>query len=469
LTGQGAAALVGFPGLVRAAAAAAALLVPALACAQEWGYRPGGSARIEFTDNYLLRAFDKQSATTYSVQPFITAYRRTETSQVNLLAGVGYNYVTGIPGDNDYWTGRLALDGAATFDRSLLGFNVSIARDNALVTETQQTGIVLGAGSVSTGSTAGLNYTYKLTERWSAGAFGSVYQNNYTTPSGSPTSLQNNSGYSAGGTLGYTLSPRTQLALTGTYAYYDSDITTNNTVTVQLAATHQYSEQLTVSGYGGYFWSKIDATQNVAVCPTTPTLCQLGLVQFVTIPGGSNDSSGDTLFGGTVSYAYSQRTSFSVDASQSITPSGTGTITKATNVNAYAYHNFSERLRGRVGGTWTRSTIPGFNTDSFQTTYYSVIAGGSYNLSDAWLLDFGVRRDHSDQRGVNADANVVFVSIGYNWPGTSMSSFSGLGGFTFPSASTGAGRPPEAIPGQPLGAQTPVPQSAAPAAEAVPE
>ena len=463
----------GAPKLVRtfrrAAAAAALLVVPVLAGAQEWGYKPGGSARLEYTDNYGLSPINKQSGTTWSVQPFIVGYRRTETSQINLLAGIGYTATTGVNPSNDYWTGRLAVDGSTVVERSSFGYSLGVSRDSTQRTETQQTGVVFGSSNIRTGTTAGANYSYQLTERWNAGVFGSVYQNSYSTSGSNTSNLQDNSGYSAGGNLGYTLTPQTQLSLSASYSYYDSDITTNNSISTQLAATHQYSERLTVSGYGGYFWSQIDATQNVPVCPTNPLLCQLGLVQPVTIPVGTNRNGNGTLFGGSVNYLASLQTTLTANASQNITPSGTGTITKATNFNAYVNHNFSERLRGRAGGTWTESTIPGFNTGTFKSTYYSLVVAGSYNLSDAWLLDFGYRHDYSDQRGLTADANVVFVAIAYNWPGQSMGNWSGLDGFVFPSAASSAGRPPEAIPGQPLGAQTPVPQSAAPAPESLPE
>jgi hypothetical protein len=447
-------------GVVRVVVAAAAALLALPAAAQEWGFRPGGTARAEFTDNYSLRAFNEEAGMILSVAPFVVGYRRTETSQINLLAGLGFNTVVG-PDVDDYWTGRLVLDGSRTIERSSFGFNLGAYRDTTLRSETPQTGTVLGA-AVRTGITGGLSYNYQLTERWNVGTFASAYSNSYSQIQSQPVTtagaLVDNDGWSVGGNVGYAWSQRTQLSLTGSYSTYNSDITDSTYVTTTLAVSHQFSEKLTASAYGGYFWSDIQTTSNVAVCPTTPILCQLGLVQFVLVPFGTDQSSGGTLFGGSLGYQFTERTSLTVGASQNIIPSGTGIINKSTNINGTLSHAFSDRLRGRLGATWTRSTVPGLDTESFRNEYLSFVVGGTYDLAQAWLLDFGYRRDSSDQRGLTGDANVLFVQIAYNWPGQSINDW-GFGGFAFPGAVPGAGAPPGVIPGQPMGAPPPVPRS----------
>jgi hypothetical protein len=452
--------------LLGAATTVAAALLPALAGAQEWGFKVGGTARSEYTDNYGLAAFNKQSATTLSVAPFVTGYRRTETSQLNLLAGIGYNYVLGLDAGNaDYWTGRFLLDGSRTVERATYGFNIGIVRDTTLRTETQQTGIVFSPNNIRTGASAGVNAGYQLTERWNASAFASVYSNNYSLTfqgvvPGASSNLQNNTGYSVGGNLGYALTERTQLSWNTAYSYYSSDITDNNSINTTLAVTRQFSQRLTASAYGGYFWSDIETTQNTLICPTTPIICQLGLVAFVPVSVGTERSSTGTLFGGSINWQASERASFFASVAQNITPSGTGTITKATPVVASLSYTFTERLRGRVGGNWTRSTVPGLSATTFQTTYWSVGGGVSYDLTEAWLLDVGIRYNSSDQRGLTATGNTVYLQIAYNWPGQSLNDWAGLGAFTLPAAAPGAGIPPVLTPGLPMYAPTPVPRSA---------
>lgn len=440
-------------------AALAAVVLSPVAGAQEWGFRAGGTGRAEFTDNYQLRPVDQVSATTLTVAPIVTGYRRTETSQMNLLAGVGYNYVLGdFEGDNDYWSARLEFDGSTAVDRSTYGYNVGVIRDQTVRTETLQTGIVLG-NATRTGATAGVNWSYLLTDRWTTSLNGSAYSNNYDDVQAG-TALQDNRGYSVGGTLGYAWSPQTQFQFATTYARYTSDISDADSVSATLGFTHQYSPALTVSAYGGYFWSWIDATQTVLICPTTPTLCATGAVPLVPVVQGTGRNDVDTLFGGAINYRLTERTTFVANASQNVTPSGIGTITKVTAVRAELNHSFAERFRGQLFADWRRSTIPGTDTGNFRSDLYSAGAVLTYNLAIDWLLEVGVRHDRSEQRGVDADANVVFLSLAYNWPGQSISGWTGFDAPGFPAAAPGAGTPPSAVPGQPLGAPAPVPRSA---------
>jgi hypothetical protein len=449
------------PAKLAAAALAAFIALPA--AAQEWGFRAGAASRVEYTDNYQLRAADQFSATTVTVAPFVTGYRRSETSQIDLLAGVGYNYVIASEGGNDdYWSGRLSLTGSAVHDRHNYGFNVGVVRDQTIRTETQLTGVVFGAGSTRTGTTAGANYGYALTERLNAGAFGSVFSNDYGSASGGGTQSDNR-GWSVGGNLGYALTDRTQVTLASSYSWFDSDISDSDSVSTTLGISHRYSEWLSFSAYGGYFWSNIESTQNFFVCPTTPAVCQAGLVAPVQVAFGDERSSSGTLFGGTVNYRISERTTIGADASQNIQPSGVGTITKVTAMGASLNHGFSERLRGQIGGAWRRSTIPGTDsgTTGLRSEFSNVGVSMSYDLARDWLLTVGARRDWSDQRGLSADANVVFLSLAWNWPNQSIGDWGGfVGGYEgrgLPAATPGVGMPPQAVPGQPMFDPTPAP------------
>ncbi len=62
--------------------AGATALMPSHAAAQEWSVRSGGTARVEFNDNYFFTPTDTQSGLTASITPFVTAVRRTEASEV---------------------------------------------------------------------------------------------------------------------------------------------------------------------------------------------------------------------------------------------------------------------------------------------------------------------------------------------------------------------------------------------------
>jgi hypothetical protein len=451
--------------LARLAAATVAVVASLPAVSQEWGFRTGAASRVEYTDNYQLRAFDQIGATTVTVAPFVTGYRRTESSQIDLLAGVGYNYVLASEGENtDYWSGRLGLSGSSVQERHTYGFNVGVVRDQTIRTETFQTGVLIGPGSTRTSSTAGLTYDYQVDERWTAGVSGNVFASSFDDVQ-EGSAVQDNDGWSVGGNLGYALSDRTRLTLSTTYAMFFSDITDSSSVSATLGVAHRYSERLSFSAYGGYFWSSIESTQNLFVCPTTPIFCQTGLVAPVQVAFGTEVTASGPLFGGSLDYRIAERTAVNVNGSQNIQPSGVGTITEVTSAAASLTHSFSDRVRGELLGAWRRSTIPGADDGStgLRSDFSSFGASLSYDLTREWLVTVGARRDWSDQRGLTADANVVYVSVAWNWPGQSIGDWGGfVGGFgggtaSSPSATPGTGSPSQSAPGRPMFDPTPAP------------
>ena len=180
---------------------AAAAVAPAFANAQAWSIQSGFAARGEYTDNYFFTpSGQQQSAFTATVSPFVTAARRTETSDVTALLAVGANkvWLWGPSETTDYLSGRLGLNGSLRDDRSTWTGNVSFSRAPRLQNEVTETGTVLGLANTNAASVNG-GYTYELTERWSLGSTAGGFGNRYQSVQGSGSSLQNNQGYYAGG------------------------------------------------------------------------------------------------------------------------------------------------------------------------------------------------------------------------------------------------------------------------------
>ena len=95
-----------------------AVIVPSVAAAQAWSIQSGATARGEFNDNYFFTSTNRQSAFTASVSPFVTAARRTETTDVTAVLAVGLNQVWGPSPTTDYVSGLLGLNGAVNDERS---------------------------------------------------------------------------------------------------------------------------------------------------------------------------------------------------------------------------------------------------------------------------------------------------------------------------------------------------------------
>lgn len=411
-------------------------LVPSVAAAQAWFVQSGVAARAEYNDNYLLTSTDQQSAFTASVSPFVTAARRTETTDVTALLAVGLNRVWGLSPTTDYVSGRLGLSGSVSDERSTSTGAVSYVRAPSLQSAVTQAGVVLVRADSDAATVSG-SYIYALTERWSVGATAGWYWNSYDAREVGG-SLADNWGYNAGATLAYGFSERTRLTAAASFGHYASDVTQSDSVTTTFGVVHELSPQLTVSASLGGFWSEMEAKQSALVCPTAPILCDTGLVQRVPVSSGDQRRDSGPLYGGGISYAFSERTRLFASLSQSLAPGSTGTLTRTNDAAASLSHRFSERLTGRLGVAYTRTKFPAGLSGSFANEYYLGEIGASFQLAELWILDAGyryARAEYSDNPA-HPVSNLVFISVGYNWPGTSFTDWVGarVGGDSRPGA-----------------------------------
>ena len=254
--------------------------------------------------------------------------------------------------------------------------SIAYSRAPTLQNVLTQRGNVLALAYTDTASANGA-YSYQLSERWSLGVRAGAFNNQYSSVQSTSASLQNNSAYYGGGTINYAYSERTQLNLVAAYGHTTSDLTRSDSVTTTIGVVHRFSEQLTVSASVGHFWSDIQATQTALVCPTTPVLCDSGLAPRVPITSGESRSDNGQLYGGNVSYAFSERTSFSAFLAENIAPSSTGTLTKTDVAGAALSHDFSERLSARAGASYTRQVFPS-GLSGLSTTNLYVGGGGGF-------------------------------------------------------------------------------------------
>ena len=233
----------------------------------------GAAARVEYNDNYFFTSnaaqtviagvptpVATQSAFTGSLTPFITAARRTETSDVTALLAIGANKVWGLSQNVDYVSGNFGADGSLREARSTWTGSASFVRSASLQNETDPTGTALVLAFTNAAAATG-TYTYAVTERWSAGATAGAYSNTYDGVE-TGTTLSNNHGYNVGGNVGYAYSERTQFTLVAGYFNYVSNLTRSNAVTTTFGAVHQFSPQLTISASVGGFWGDTKVVQN---------------------------------------------------------------------------------------------------------------------------------------------------------------------------------------------------------------
>jgi len=378
--------------------------LPAQAGAQAWTLEAGAVARGEYSDNYFFATVNPQSAFTTSITPFATAVRRTETSDIAAVVAVGGNWVSGSAISADYVSGVAALNTSRRDARSTWTGNVSFIRSATLQSEAQPTGGVALALAYTNATLATGAYSYALTERWLVGATASVYDNRYDGVAQN-SSFQNNHGYNAGASATYTYSDAMQFVATGVYSYYASDPSRSDSATATLGIVYRLSPQLTVSATGGGFWSDTTASEGA-------------------LAGESRRASGG-LWGGQISYAPSAETQFGASVVESLAPSSTGLLSKVDTARVTLNSRFSDRLTGRLGGSYTRTTYPQAQTGALNYDAYQAEVGITYRLAEYWSLDAGYRYTRTSYATSDASSNVGFVSIGYNWPGSSFTSWVG--------------------------------------------
>lgn len=410
-----------FAGTVLAAAGA---LAASPAFGQEWSVYAGAAGRVEYNDNYRFvapgetiagvpnAAVEKESATTLTLLPFVTASRRTEVSDVNALLAIGANKVWGISPTEEYLSGRFALDGTLREDRSTWTGQASYSRSSSLEQAIREQDVVLTRTYTDAAQLQG-SYSYQLTERWTIGTTIGGYANWYDSVENLGTQ-SDDWGYNVSGNVGYVYSDQTRLDYTLGYTYYSSDITRSNVLTTTFGLVHRFSPELTVSGSVGGFWSDTTAKQNLPG-------------QGTPIDAGENRDDNGTFFGGSIVYAYSESTQFDLRASQGLGSSGTGTINKNTNVSLALLHRFSDRLAGRIGAGYLQTTYPVALDSSASDKTINAGAGLTYQLAERWKLDAGYQytRTRYARDSSEPNSNVVFMSLAYNWPGASVTGWVG--------------------------------------------
>lgn len=404
-----------------ALALAAAASAPSICSGQDWSVSAGLATRGEYTDNYFYTGDDPQWAFTASILPFVTAERRTENSELAAILAVGGNRVWGPSPVTNYWSGRAAVVGALRESRSTWTGDAAFVRSPSLQNTITPSGVFLALAYAETASLNG-TWNYAVTERWSAGATAGGYNNRYDAVENNAL-FQSNRGYYAGGTAGYLYSDATQLRFSAVYSYYSSDLTNSDWVTATAGIVHRLSPQLTVSATVGGFWSSND------------------LAAGVTAADGSRNANG-WLYGGSVDYAASESTRFFLGLTENLGPSATGVITKSDSAVASLNHRFSDRLLGRAGVGYSRTEYPAAASSMFNQNTLTAEVGASYRFAERWTIEGGYRYSQTqyNQNVSEPSSNAVFLSIAYNWPGSSFTGW--LGTMTDAQSLPGAGPVP---------------------------
>ncbi len=430
---------------IRALIVAAVAGAPVAAVAQEWALLGGVAGRIEYNDNYFFVPDEAQpgagrpasrpeEAITASVIPFLAAARRTEVSDVTALVALGGNKVWG-PSE-EYVSARFSLDGTLREPRATWTGRASYSRSPALQNVVRDSDVIVALAYTDALSVDG-GYRYRLTDRWTLGANAGVYTNWYdAVGEAEQDALADDRGATLGGSLSYAFSERTRLDYQLGYTYFRSDATRSDAVTTSIGVVHEYSPALTVSASVGGYWAETKA-RTVLPGAGDPIA-----------PGEKRRDDG-VFFGGSLEYRVTEQTRLSVNLSESLVPSSTGTLSRSDRATLAVSHGFSERLSGRLGASFERAKFPSALEGANDTKTLQGQLGVTYALAERWRIEavYQYTRARYSQDAVEPKSNIVFVSVGYNWPGAAItgivgrpadaSSLQGAGPLTLPPAERG--------------------------------
>src|SRR5262245_6109795 len=227
--------------------------------AAEWSAEPSITLRGDYNSNLLLAAGQQDPVWGLWESPGVKFSGSTETLQVSGRAAAEFvQYFGG--GDQRLTNLYFPLTVQYTTERETFGFDGGFTRDNTLMGEARQTGVVLAFTQRNLWNLAP-SWTHALTERLSLQA---GYQYSKATyENGASLGLVNYTVNTGSGTLQYQATQADQVSLTGSFTNFSapqSNDLSSDISTGQISLTHNFSE--TISGVLAAGVSYIHSTIN---------------------------------------------------------------------------------------------------------------------------------------------------------------------------------------------------------------
>src|SRR5262245_33648365 len=308
------------------------VLVSGMLCqseAAEWSLLPSIGVKGVYNDNLLLTPLPHDTTYGYWVSPAAEFAGKTERLEVS--SRVAADFVSYYGGQESRFTNLfLPLTLRYKTETALLGFTGGFTRDNTLMGELLDTGVVLRFTQRNQW-TANPSWTTSINEQLS---FQSSFQLNDTTyENGLILGLVDYQLLGGSGGFLYQLTEQDQIKLSGSYGNFH---TTNapspfraSFPGVNLSLTHAFTETLTGTAYGGPSF----------VSSTTQTV-------------GDNVKAQSTvwLFGGDLTKKF-ESTTVQVSVSRNMVPSGFGLLIQRDRAGLTVSHDLSETLTASFDGS----------------------------------------------------------------------------------------------------------------------
>ena len=353
--------------------------------AAEWSLLPSIGVKGVYNDNLLLTPLPHDATYGYWVSPAAEFAGKTERLEVS--SRVAADFVSYYGGQESRFTNLfLPLTLRYKTETDLLGFTGGFTRDNTLMSDLLDTGLVLRFTQRNQW-TANPSWSRRITEKLSVQS--SAQLNDTTYENGLSLGLVDYQLLGGSGGLLYQLTEQDQIQLSGSYATF---YTTNAPLPfrasfpgVNLTLTHAFTETLTGTASGGP--SFVSSTSQTA---------------------GDNIKAERTvwLFGGNLTKKF-ERTSIQVNVSRNIAPSGFGLLIQTDRAGLTVSHDLTETLTASFDGIGysvsgiTQRATGGTFPDSH---LFSATPKIAWKFLEWWKLELSYTYRHREVDGVSDPA-----------------------------------------------------------------
>ncbi len=372
--------------------------------AAEWSFEPSFSARGEYNDNLTLTTLPHDPVWGVWLIPDLKVKGAIEN--MDIKTGASADFVSYRGGKDVNFTNlHFPLLARYRSEKDTLTLDTSFVRDNTLIGELQQTGVVVSFTQRNRLVVAP-SWTHALTEKL---AFQGGYQfNDVTYEDGAQFNLFNYTLQAGNAGLSYSLTERDTLQ--GMAHYVDFTVPQTQLHSsyygFHLTLTHAFSESLSATISGGV---RTIVSESSSVSPPETDRTTVGL------------------FSGSVEKKF-ERGLVRLEAAREINPSGLGLLLQTDRASLRAEQDVTERLNAAFYASiyWTQSVVTRDNASTFpDNRYYRIEPRLSYRLTEHWTVSGSYSYSSRDiaipDNLQRASANATYLMLTYHPPKFSVS------------------------------------------------
>jgi len=348
-----------------------------------------------YNSNLRLTPFPHDETYGYWVSPAAEFAGKTERLEVSSRVAADFvSYYGGV--ETQFTNLFLPLTLRYKTEKDLLGFTGGFIRDNTLMSELLDTGLVLRFTQRNQ-LTANPSWTRRITEKLSFQASGQL--NDTTYENGLGLGLVDYQVFGGSGGFLYQMTEQDQIQLSGSYTNFH---TTNapspfraSYPGVNLSLTHAFTETLTGTTYGGprFVMSTTEAVSDNITTQSTVWLFGAKLTKKL------------------------ESTSIHMNIDRDIVPSGFGLLIQRDRAGLTVSHNLSETLTATFDGAGylvsgvTQRTTGGIFPEN---RYFYLTPKIAWQFLEWWKLEISYTYGHREVDGLNpAMSNATMFTLTY--------------------------------------------------------